>query len=187
MAQTPFSSGSAYVTPVQALQHVAPQVWADVLRAYPDAPRPSYMAMIDSTNPAGERLLVYLGVGAGEIEAAMGVAGRYTYLDLQALTGVSATLLQALNAYRGLWSAFKYLRPGTARPEDCPGAKESAELIKSLREGENVFSFSEAQEAGNPSVVPPNTALLVTPDVVGRAHRIFPGYGVGPWQNRRGC
>lgn len=178
MAQTPRTSSAAYVTAKQAMSFVARQLWADILRETPEQPRPSYLAMLDPANPAGDRLLYYLKEGAGEIEAACGVAKRYLPDDLNALTGVSAVLLQKLNTARALWTGYQFLKPATARPDECPGAKESAELLKMLRDGEMIFGFTESQDAGLPSVQEASPNLLVTPNVVGYATRLFPTYGL---------
>lgn len=177
---TPDSAGSAYCTPVRLFDFYARSVVADMLRATPDGPRPSYLAMIDPANPANARLQVALNKGAGEIEAACGVAQRYTPADLDALTGVSRDLLDGLNAARGLWALYVKLKPGTGRPEECPGAKESQELLEALKQGDRIFGFEETMEAGLVSVQPPNPGRLVTPNVVVRAARLFPFYGSGP-------
>ena len=180
MAQTPFSSSAPYVTAQQALSYVAPSIVADILRPTPESPRPSYLSMIDPANPAGQRWLTYLRYGAGEIEAWCGVARRYTPDDLRALTGDSADFLQGLNTARALWRAFQFLRPATARPDECPGARESAEFLKMLGDGTMIFGFVDTMDAGLPSVQQASPSQLLTPNIVGRAVRIFPGYG----QNR---
>ncbi len=184
MPMTPESALAAYVTPVQVFGFYARSLIADMLKATPDAPRPSYLAMIDSANPANQRFQVALKKGAGEIEAFCSIAKRYSPDDLQALTGVSLTLLQGLNAARGLWALYTKLKPGTARPEECPGAVESMELLHELRDGECIFGFSEAMSAGLPSVQPPNPNMLVTPNVVSRANRLFVNFGTNSWPNR---
>lgn len=178
MPQTPNTSSSAYCTAIQFFGFYARSLAADVLRATPESPRPSYLAMIDPANPAGQRLLQHLGKGAGEIEAACSIAHRYSPADLNALTGVSAHLLNGLNAARAMWSMYQILKPGSARPDEVPGAKESAELLKALRDGEMIFSFEETQDAGIPSVNQAEPAKLLTPNVVLRASRLFPNYGL---------
>lgn len=178
MALTPNSSATAYCTPAQFLTFYTRTLAADMLRATPDAPRPSYLAMLDSTNPAGAKLLFHLARGAGEIEAACSIAQRYQPLDLAALTGVSLTLLQGINAARGMWSLYQTLKPGAARPEEVPGARESAEMLKALRDGEMIFAFAETQESGLPTVQQAQPSQLLTPNVVGYAQRLFPFYGL---------
>lgn len=176
MPQTTNSSAAPYLTAFRFFDYYAPQLAADMLRATPDAPRPSYLAMVDPANPAGQRLLVFLGRGAGEIEAACSIAQRYSPADLNNLTGVSQDLLQGLNAARAMWGIYQRLKPGSARPEDCPGAKESEALLDALRDGQRVFSFFETQAAGLPVVSAPNPSMLLTPNIVGRATRLFPSY-----------
>lgn len=177
MPQTSASATTPYVTAAQFFTFYAPSLAADVLRATPDAPRPSYMAMLDSTNPAGAKLLVFLSRAAGEVEAACAIARRYSPLDLQALAGMSATLLQGLNAARAMWGLYQRLKPGSARPEDCPGAKESEAMLRDLRDGQKIFTFEETMDAGLPTVQPANPNMLLTPNVVARAYRLFPSYG----------
>lgn len=174
MPQTSNSSSTPYCNAFLALQFYARQIWADTLKVIPESPRPSYLAMLDPTNPAGQRLYTYLGKGAGEIESYCVIGKRYVPLDLQALTGVSQTLLQSLNAARALWCAYQFLKPGSARPQDCPGAVESAELLKALAMGERIFTFVESENAGLPSVQQASPAQLVTPNVVRKAQRLFP-------------
>lgn len=180
--QTSASATTPYVTAAQFFQFYTSSLAADVLRATPDAPRPSYLAMLDSTNPAGAKLLVFLSRGAGEIEAACAIARRYSPEDLQALGGMSAVLLRGLNAARSMWGLYQRLKPGSARPDDCPGAKESESLLRDLRDGQKVFTFEETMDAGLPSVVPANPSRLLTPNVVARAYRLFPGYSSQNWR-----
>ena len=177
MPQTPDSSPDPYVTPAAALEMYTQAIVADALRPTPAAPPPSYLAILNANSVAGARWLRHLRVGAGEIEAACTVARRYSPADLRALTGVSRDLLEKLNAARGFWSLMQYLKPMTARPEEVPMAKESWELLKLLQAGEWVFGFLESQEAGLPSVNPAQSTRLLTPNVVGYARRLFPGYG----------
>lgn len=177
MPQTTDSSAAAYVDGPTFFTFVAPQIAADMLRAQPESPRPSYLAMIDPNNPAAQKLLTFLRAGAGEIESACAISKRYSPADLNSLTGVSQQLLQSLNSYRALWALFKRLRPGTANPDEVPGAKESAILLQDLRNGERIFSFEESAEAGLPSVNPPMPSQLQTGFIVGRAARLFPFYG----------
>ena len=178
MAQTPDSATTPYITAANFLLLYSQDLVGDMLRVTPTSPPPSYSAMIDSNNPAGSKLLYHLKVGAGEIEAACFVAKRYTKADLQALTGVSQSLLQHLNAARGMWSLFQYLKPLTARPDDVPAVKESFELLTLLKQGELIFGFTESQEAGLPTVVAPQPSVLVTPDVISHARRLFPAAGI---------
>lgn len=185
MAMTPSSSATPYCSAAEFFDFYTQPLAADMLKSDPDGPRPSYLAMLDSTNPAGAKLLNALRRGAGEIESVCQIAARYTAADLLALDGMSAVLLKGLNAARAMWSIYQRLKPGSAKPEDVPGAKESFELLKDLRDGAKVFSYEEVQDAGLPSVQPPSPQNLQTPNVVGRAYRLFPGYGLNSriWGN----
>lgn len=174
---TPASTTTPYVTAEQFFTYYAYQLAGDMLRATPESPRPSYLAMLDQTNPAGEKLYTFLLYGAGEIESVCLIAKRYQAADLQALTGASAEFLRALNAARSMWAMYRRLKPGTARPEDVPGCKESMEVMKALRDGEMIFGFLETQEAGLPTVNQAQPQQLLTPNVVARASRLFPSYG----------
>ena len=187
MPLTSVSTSTPYCTASQFFTLYAYQLAGDMLRVNPDAPRPSLMAMLDQTNPAGARLFQFLLLGSGEVESACSVASRYTPLDLAALTGASAVLLQELTAARAMWGMYKRLRPGSARPEEVPGVKESMEMLKSLRDGEALFTFSESMAAGNPSVKPAQPQQLLTANVVQRASRLFVNYGTNvPGPNNNG-
>lgn len=181
MAQTPNSSSTPYVTARQFLLCYEPSIVADLLKVNRSshAPPPSFLAMCDVNNPAGAKLYHHLMEGAGEIESACAVAKRYTPLDLAALTGVSQTLLQKLNAARAMWSLAQSLKPMTARPDEVPMATESALLLQELRDGLKIFTFEETQDAGLPAVVPPRPARLLTANVVARADRLFPNSVIG--------
>lgn len=181
MAQTSNSATTPYVDATAFFQCYAPTIVADLLRPKwnPSAPPPSYLAMLDSTNPAGAQLLFHLKVGAGEIESACAIAQRYLPADLQALTGVSAIMLQKLNAARAMWSLAHTTRPLTARPDDVPFAAESYKMLEELRDGQKIFTFEETEAAGLPDVQPANPAMLVTPNLVARCNRLFPNSPIG--------
>lgn len=186
MPQTNASSTTPYCTAAQFFTFYQSSLAADVLRASPDAPRPSYLAMLDPANPAGAKLLVFLSRGAGEIEASCAIARRYSPADLQALGGMSTVLLQGLNAARSMWGVYQRLKPGSARPEDCPGAKESEALLRDLRDGQKIFTFEQTMDAGLPTVQPANPNMLLTPNVVARAYRLFPNSQLGMQNWRSG-
>lgn len=188
MAQLSNSANSAYCTPAQFFLCYAPTIVADLLRPLtnPTGPPPSYLAMCDATNPAGVKLAMHLGIGAGEIESKCARTKRYLPEDLQALTGVSRMLLQKLNAARGMWSLCQNLKPLTARPDEVPMATESAVMLEELNQGLAIFTFEETEDAGLPSVVPARPQMLVTPNVVARAYRLFPDSQLGRNYNQDG-
>lgn len=182
---TPASSPYPYCTSMQFFDFYSRQLAADMLRSAPEAPRPSYLAMLDPANPVGARLAYFLKKGAGEIEAACSKGHRYEPADLLALDGVSAVLLQGLNSARAMWGLYCRLKPGSARPQDCPMASESEALLKELRDGNLIFTFTEVQDADLPSVQPQgDPQQLLTANVVSRAQRLFPGYGLNSWPHR---
>ncbi len=181
MALTSNSASTPYLTAEDFLLCYAPTIVADLLRpaTNPNAPPPSYLAMLDVTNPAGAKLYRHMGIGAGEIESACAIAKRYLPLDLQALAGMSQLLLIKLNAARGFWSLAQTMRPLTARLEDVPYAMESNEMLGELRDGQRIFTFDETEAAGLPTVVPPNPNRLVTPNLIARCNRLFPNNPIG--------
>ena len=180
MAQTPNSTATPYISAADFLLCYSQSIVGDMLRASPQSPPPSYLAILDTTNPAGAKLDFHLKIGAGDIEAACAVSRRYTPEDLAALTGASQTLLKKLNAARGMWSLTQFLKPMTARLEDVPYAKESAEIIQLLCDGARIFGFDESMDAGLPSVQAPSQSQLVTPNALGYvAPRLFPGTQFG--------
>ncbi len=176
MPQTPLSNSTSYCSRYTFLQCYSGAIAGDLLRPAPNFPRPSYLAMLDGSNPAGKRLQIHLNEGAGEIESFCLVSKRYTPDDLNALTGVSQMLLHKLNAARGMWSLAQFLKPMSARPQDVPFAAESWEILKALTNGEEIFGLRQSAEAGLPSVVPPRPQNLVTGNVLGYAIRMFPNY-----------
>lgn len=181
MALTPLSSSTPYITAAQVFDYYSRSIVADFLKATPTAPRPSYLAMVDPTNPAGIRLLRFLGRGAGEIESHCLMGKRYQPADLAALTGNSAAFLQGLNAARGMWFGYQATKPGTARPEDCPGAVESLEILKALKAGDQIFGFDETADAGLLDTQTGDPAKLQSSQVVNEAARFFGTGGREQW------
>ena len=188
MPQTSNSASQPYLSAPQLFGFYAQQLIADMLKANSNSPRPSYLSMIDPANPYGMKLIQHMSLGAGELESACSVAKRYTPLDLQNLTGVSQILLQGLNAARALWSLYAILKPGTARPQDCPRAVESAQMLKELRDGEKIFTYVESEQAGLPSAqaVNPWALLPGQSTIVGRLVRLYPSYGLNAIRGSEG-
>ena len=173
MAQTPLSSSSAYVTAAQVFNFYSRSIVADVLKALPTSPRPSYLAMLDATNPAGARLLEFAKRGAGEIESYCLLGKRYQPVDLAALTGVSATFLQGLNAAEAVWFGYQATKPASADRKDCPGALEALNVLEALGKGDRIFGLDETAEAGLIATSLPNPGQLASSRVVLDAARFF--------------
>jgi hypothetical protein len=176
VAQTPLSATTPYCSVADLfVYHDSDQV-ADALRQG-NAARPSLAAMADPTSEAGGRLLRFLLAASGRLEAVCLIGRRYVPEDLQALTGASLEMLKKLVADLAFWQLAQRRQPGTADPKTVPGALEALEMLKALRDGETVFGFEETADAGLPDVIPARPDLLLTPNAVGRARRIFPFSG----------
>ena len=172
MAQTPLSTTTPYCSAAQLFTYHDPNQVADMLRDG-TAARPSYLEMLDPTSTAGSRLVSLLKAGSGRIESYCLIGRRYTPEDLQALTGASQEMLVKLNADVTFWMLAQRRQPMASDPRSVPGALEAQELLKMLRDGETIFGFEEAADAGLPTVVQANPGRLLTPNVVGRAVRLF--------------
>lgn len=173
MAQTPLSSAAGYCTPLGVLTLFSRSIVADFLKETPNAPRPSFLAMLDASNPAGARLLTFIKRAAGEIESYCLLGKRYYPVDLAALSGVSAEFLTGINAARAVWFGFQASRPGSADPKDCPGAIETIAVLEALGKGERIFGLDETAEAGLWKTGTPAPGLLATSRVVLEASRFF--------------
>ena len=184
MPQIPNSTATPYCNQFQFFDFYEYTILSDLFRPRLGVP-PSLLAMCDINNPAGKRTFGFLMEGAGEIESYCTQSSRYQPSDLTALTGASAVYLQKLNACRSMWAAYQRLKPGSARPDDCPGAKESMEALKALRDGATIFGFLETQAAGLVTVQPFNARALLPGQatVVKRAARLFPNYGINSGNN----
>lgn len=152
-----------------------------------DDPRPTVGEMSDPDNKYGAMVLRFRRAASGRVESACLVAKMYTPEDLQELydptdsandNTASREVLVKLTADICFWMLCQRRQPNAGDPRNVPGAVEANELLDALRDGQRIFSFTETQDAGLPSVVPPNPSALVTPNVVGKATRLFPGYGM---------
>lgn len=88
-----------------------------------------------------------LNRASGEVEAACLVAGKYTPTDLNALTGMSQSLLQGLVADLAFWFLMVRRYPGSQPTEAYKGAMEKLER---LRLSERIFGLTEVADAGLP-------------------------------------
>lgn len=100
-------------------------------------------------NPGDNKIIVAaLLRGSGDVEAAVLRGGRYSSLDLQALTGASQGTLKGLVCDLAFYHLRKRRYPDA---EDFTGYKEAKEMLESLRDGQEIFSFQETADAGNMS------------------------------------
>lgn len=91
-----------------------------------------------------------LNRASGEVEMACFAGGRYSPLDLQSLTGVSAVALKGLVADLAFYHLGKRRVP---EPEKISGYEEARKMLEALREGTLIFGFQEAADAGAMKVV----------------------------------
>lgn len=176
MAQTVQSSSSAFCTVEELFEYHDEDQVADMLRRGDNA-RPSYLSMTTATTTTGILLRKFLKVGAGRIETVCLIGKRYQPVDLVELYAsdtVGRETLVKLNADLAFWALVQRRQPMSADPKNVPGALEAMEMMKALRDGEAIFAFQQAAEAGLPDVVQARPAALYTPNVVRRAARLFP-------------
>lgn len=173
MAQTPLSTTTPYASVTDLFVYHDQEQVADFLRTG-QQPRPSLAAMQDSTSVPGSMLVRYLMLASGRIEQVCLIGHRYDPEDLQALAGASLEVLKKLACDLAFWSLAQRRQPNTADPKNVPGAAESLEMLKALRDGEAIFGLEESADAGLPSVQQANPDALYTPDAVARARRLFP-------------
>lgn len=180
MAQTPFSTITPYCSASDLFVFHDSNQCADMLRDGTGA-RPTVADMLDANTTVGAMLYKFLLSAAGRVESTAIVGLRYSPDDLNGLIGSGTgaeQILIKLNADVAFWQLCQRRQPNASDPKNVPGAMEAAEFLKLLSEGEAIFGFQESAEAGLPSVVPPNPNNLLTPNVVGRAYRLFPNYGL---------
>jgi hypothetical protein len=153
-----------------------------------DNPRPTVGEMGNETdNKYGAMLLRFRRAASGRVESACLVARMYAPEDLRELydpadsanaNTASREILVKLTADLCFWMLCQRRQPNAGDPRNVPGAVEASELLDALRDGQRIFSFDETAAAGLPSVAPPNPAVLVTPNIIGVAQRLFPTSGL---------
>lgn len=132
---TPISNSTSYVTPANSLLYVDKRLIGDLItdtgnRDTDPASSATWQALLDA--------------GAGEMETACLVGGRYEPTDLAALTGVMATKRDQLNTWLGCKQAFFRRQPMMDIPPFIIAAND---LLEQLRKGERIFGLVEVQEA----------------------------------------
>lgn len=182
--KTVTTTSTPYCSADELFDYHDPEQVADML-VDGQAPRPTIEQMLSSSDKYGLMVTRFLRAASGRVESACLVAKIYTVPDLQALYAATDTagreLLVKLTADLCYWLMCQRRQPNSGDPRNVPGAVEVADLLNQLRDGQRIFSFVETQDAGLPAVVQPAPAMLFTPNVIGEAARLFPGYGI----NRR--
>ncbi len=175
-SQTPLSASTPYCTAANLFDYHDSDQCADMLRTGVSS-RPSVADMEDTGTAVGAMLNRILLSASGRIESVCLIGRRYTPTDLQALTGASLEMLKKLTADLAFWILCQRRQPGTADPKNVAGAMEALEMLKALRDGEQIFGFEESATAGLPTVIQAVPSALLTPNAVARARRIFPFSG----------
>lgn len=113
-----------------------------------------------------------ISTGAGIINASVLQGQRYTVIQLQALTGDDAALLQWLN------SALAYCRLRSRRAtkyDDIQDCKDAQDMLAALASGAAVFNIAGNEQAGLPqSGFPALTIYAHTNLMRDRAYKYFP-------------
>lgn len=92
-------------------------------------------------------LAVMLNDASGDIDSALGVGQQYTPADLAALTGNAQSHLVRITCEIAL--AYVFRRRGFYPADEHRGMMELAEShLERIRQGQNVFSVPDREEAG---------------------------------------
>lgn len=140
MPQTSISSATAYATPAQLLQYYE---IAKVAEWASDNEALTYDQITAPDPNVAQALLTASGI----VESYCIRGGRYLPTDLAVLTGASQAFLVKLVCDLAMYELVKRRAP---EPEKIvAGYKEAQETLKSLANGDMIFSFQETASAGN--------------------------------------
>lgn len=182
VAQTPSGVSTPYATAADLFVYHDWQQVADLLRDG-DGPRPTRVAMADTTGVPGSLLSALLLAASGELESACLIGNRYSTADLQALTGSGLARLKKLVADLAFWTLAQRRQPGASDPDKVPGAKQALAELDRLRDGQRIFGLAESAEAGLPDTREP-VAGENPSSTLSRASPLFGDHGTG---YRRDC
>lgn len=157
MAKTPIGVSSSYLTAARFFYYHDWEQIADMLRDG-DSPRPSKLALLDSTSEPGTMLIAALLAACGELESACFCRRIYSAEDLQALTGSGKGRMEKIVADLCYWTLCQRRQPGSADPKKVPGADQALAELDRLRNGERIFGFLDVAAAGIPSVSSPDAS-----------------------------
>lgn len=138
---TPIGSTTAYATAAQLIDHYDSRRVGD-LCLDTDA-RES-----EANIPTNAKVLRALKWASGKVEAAALASGRYTAVDLLALTGMSLEYLVGLTCDLAFWRLTKRRYPG-AKASEVEGAEDALADLERLRQGEEIFALQEITDASN--------------------------------------
>lgn len=109
---------------------------------------------------ASPNLLAAINSACGMLESAALSSRRYSVADLQALDGMSLEYMKMILSNIAMYLIMTR-RPGPNPPDTVVAAYEEAmKLLDALSNGERIFAFAEAEEAGLPEVYQMTTADL---------------------------
>ena len=155
----------AYVTPAVMLTYYDNRILGDLCSDTGNRITPS--ALLTDPNLAQS-----ISTGAGIINASVLQGQRYTVIQLQALTGDDAALLQWLNA------SLAYCRLRSRRAtkyDDIQDCKDAQDMLAALASGAAVFNIGANEQAGLPqSGFPQLTIYAQTNLMRDHARRYFP-------------
>lgn len=191
----PNSSISPYATVQELVDRIDWRFIADLL--LDDNTRAAAKTdLTDDSTESYARILEALRSASGFIEMSATRGGRYKPEDLQELallqvipeaqggngTNTAYMVGGDILKYMTCWLAAKFLfirRFPTAKKDEMEIFEMLEELLKDLREGEQIFPFLLTQQAGLPSVVDMTTgqAAQTFNSVTQQAYRFFGPYG----------
>lgn len=184
------STTTPYCSASELFFYHDPQQCADMIVDGTD-PRPEVGEMLAPGSKYGSIIQRFLRTASGRVESACLIAQMYNPEDLAELynpthpanagkqNSASRETLVKLTADLCFWMLCQRRQPNAGDPRNVQGAVEAQQLLDQLRDGQRIFGFVETEEAGvGPVVQPPNPNQLVTPNVILKAARLLPGYGI---------
>jgi hypothetical protein len=177
VALTPLTASTPYLTATRLLDYIDEEIVKDLLRTG-DAPRPTRLAVLDSTTVEGARLLRILLAVSGRIEGECLVGNRYRPVDLAALTGAGLARLEDIHARLVHLALAGGKQPNAASVRNVPGAEDALKALELLRGGQAIFSLTEAGDAGLPATTTPDANLFMDGNgAIPAASRLFGSHG----------
>lgn len=110
-------------------------------------------AALKSTTSPNPIMAAALDSASGKVKAAVLRAGRYTVMQLEALTGESQAYLVDLTCQIAFWMLWRRRPYSEAYDSQLKNAKEAYdESLESLRTGDEIFEVDVVIEAGKPKI-----------------------------------
>jgi len=162
---TPASSDSAYATGTDCIKYFDARFIGDLLAD--DGTR-----VAAGSIAADAKMVAALEAASGEVESAALKGARYRVADLQAMTGMSLSLLKRTVCRLAIGALLWRRNPTGPKPEMLA---DEEERLQALQMGIRIFGFEETQDAGSGSEVVDQavTQADVSRTVTGQACRMF--------------